>query len=146
LELPSEKNTWTVPPFAAGATTWLFVRMWPSSRITTPEPVPWALRPPSEPVTRSVTTLGVMAAAAASTVPGAVVFAEAGETSRVITGAAPLPSLSLSASVAAEPVTPETNANAIAPTAIPAAKRRRGGCWCGGIPAGGAVGIVAVLP
>ncbi len=41
---PSEKSTLTEPPSAAIEITWLFVRMYPSARITSPEPFP----PPPE--------------------------------------------------------------------------------------------------
>src|SRR5690348_15436325 len=45
---PSSNRTETVPPLAAMEMTWLFVRTYPSDRITSPEPVPappapWAL-------------------------------------------------------------------------------------------------------
>ena len=40
--LPSEKTTTIWPPSAASATTWLLVRIMPSSRSTNPEPEPSA--------------------------------------------------------------------------------------------------------
>src|SRR5664279_5135169 len=52
--VPSEKSTVILPVAVAASTTWLLVRMYPSCRITNPEPVPV----PEEPSTLIVTTLG----------------------------------------------------------------------------------------
>jgi hypothetical protein len=127
LLVPSEKKTLTVPPSAAGATTWLLVRMCPSVRITTPEPVPCDVRPPDEPTTCNVTTLGLMMAAAASTVPAVCDFVDAGEASLVMMGAE-VPDSSETASVVTAPVTPDTRASAMAPTVMPATRRPRPRC------------------
>ena len=61
--LPSEKVTMISPPLPAPSTTWLLVRMWPCSSITTPDPSP---EPPG-PDTLSETTLGVTCSATAVT-------------------------------------------------------------------------------
>lgn len=52
--LPSEKVAVSLPPSAAGATTWLLVRMWPCLSKTKPVPVPLS----ELPVASMVTTLG----------------------------------------------------------------------------------------
>src|SRR5664279_2420536 len=52
--VPSEKSTVILPVAVAASTTWLLVRMYPSCRITNPEPVPV----PEGPSTLIVTTLG----------------------------------------------------------------------------------------
>ena len=64
--MPFCVTTWIEPPFAAAATTWLLVRMWPASSITNPEPVAFELSAPS---TLSWTTLGSRVAATAETEP-----------------------------------------------------------------------------
>ena len=52
---PSEKSASTEPPLAATEMTWLFVKMWPSDRMTSPDPVP----PPAGPLAAIVTTEGI---------------------------------------------------------------------------------------
>src|SRR6478672_4720402 len=52
--VPSLNSTLIVPPFAAGAITWLLVKIWPSLRMTSPDP----LTPAAPLVTRMVTTDG----------------------------------------------------------------------------------------
>src|SRR5499426_1830992 len=51
---PSANSTTTDPPLAAIEMTWLFVKMWPSDRMTSPDPVPL----PREPLAAIVTTEG----------------------------------------------------------------------------------------
>jgi hypothetical protein len=58
---PSANSTWTEPPLAAIEVTWLFVRMYPSDRITSPDPVPLP-RPPL-PLAAIVTTEGMTSSA-----------------------------------------------------------------------------------
>jgi hypothetical protein len=48
---PLENSTDTEPPLAATAMTWLFVMMWPSLSITSPDPVPAPALPLAEIVT-----------------------------------------------------------------------------------------------
>src|SRR5215469_4193160 len=52
--LPSLNSTLSVPPLAAGAITWLLVRMYPSDLMTSPDPVP----APPAPLALMVTTEG----------------------------------------------------------------------------------------
>ena len=52
--VPSENSTSTWPPSAACEITWLSVRMCPSERITSPDPVP----APVAPLALMVTTYG----------------------------------------------------------------------------------------
>jgi hypothetical protein len=56
---PSANSTWTEPPLAATEMTWLFVRMYPSDRITSPDPVPLPLLP----LAAIVTTEGMTSSA-----------------------------------------------------------------------------------
>jgi hypothetical protein len=56
---PSANSTWTEPPLAATEMTWLFVRMYPSGRITSPDPVPLPLLP----LAAIVTTEGMTSSA-----------------------------------------------------------------------------------
>ncbi len=51
---PLSNTTSRAPPPSAGAITWLFVTMYPSDRITSPEPTP----PPAPPWAKIVTTAG----------------------------------------------------------------------------------------
>ena len=63
--VPSLNETLSVPPSPATSTTWLLVRIWPSSvrMMPEPEPLPWA------PVTLICTTEGSTLSATASTLP-----------------------------------------------------------------------------
>ena len=63
--VPSLNWTLSVPPPSASSTTWLFVRIWPSSlrMMPEPEPLPWA------PATLIWTTEGRTFSATASTLP-----------------------------------------------------------------------------
>ena len=70
LEVPSgELHGRWLPPDAARETTWLLVRTCPSVSMTKPDPVP----EPSASLTRTVTTLGRVAAAICATLPSGLV-------------------------------------------------------------------------
>src|SRR5690606_30475567 len=106
-----ENSTTTSPPSAAPATTWLLVRMYPSSRSTKPEPV----ATPSAPRTWSETTLGSTLAAMSATdpagrsAPGSTLAGGSDDVN------APGARSSRSRSAATPPTPPATSASAATP-------------------------------